>query len=197
MRSCTTSWPQCPHSTAHLSIKWLDYEAGVPAPFGYPNLARSLVKSIPDLSIDPIKLIEIDGDVRDKLGFLLAEQLDFGSSRKINLLYSSLLKLTPFSKDEAEQFSNILRDRNLLVHHGGVYTSSYLRQLAVAPPNKSLPFYDSKRTSLEEVNSLLDFVESIARKILKASKAALADAVKDEAEFRNARALELLDYDFD
>ena len=48
-----------------------------------PDFVRPLARYKPDLSIDPTKLLEIEGDVRNKLGFLLSEQLDFGTPQKI------------------------------------------------------------------------------------------------------------------
>jgi hypothetical protein len=161
-----------------------------------PDFVRLLARYKPDLSIDPTKLLEIEGDVRNKLGFLLSEQLDFGTPQKINAVYSATLKLTPFSKAEAQQFSDILRDRNLIVHHGGVYTSSYLNQFPKIAGAKALPFWDSKMTSLEEVLALIEFAERIARKTLKASKQILVSSTPNPDTLTKG-ALDLIDYGFD
>lgn len=66
-------------------------------------------------------LIKISGEIEHRLGALVAEEYDFGSSRTINSLYFDLLGITPFSKDEEGQYSEFLNDRNLLVHHGGLH----------------------------------------------------------------------------
>jgi hypothetical protein len=62
------------------------------------------------------------------LGFLLAEKYDFGTPKRINALFNALLKITPFGREDAKRYAALLRDRNLLVHHGGVYTLAYLEQ---------------------------------------------------------------------
>ena len=59
------------------------------------------------------------------LGTLLTENFDFGTAQKANALFYSLLKLTPFSKDDARQYNEILQNRNLIVHHGAAATFSH------------------------------------------------------------------------
>ena len=81
-----------------------------------PDLVRPLVKSRPEISIDPTKLLEIAGDVRNKLGFLVAEQLDFGTPQKINAIYSSCLLRSinrPLRKSK-KQVTFISIDANLI-----------------------------------------------------------------------------------
>lgn len=53
-----------------------------------------------------------------QIGFIIGERLDFGTAKEINAPYTRLLKVTPFSKDEMQHFAELLRDRNLFVHHG-------------------------------------------------------------------------------
>lgn len=60
------------------------------------------------------------------LGTLLTENFDFGTAQKVNSLFMSLLKLTPFSKDDARMYNIILQNRNLIVHHGTAITFSHV-----------------------------------------------------------------------
>jgi hypothetical protein len=46
------------------------------------------------------------------------------------------LDVTPFSTSEVSRMSELLNDRNLLVHHGGIFTLNYSRErsLSVTAP---------------------------------------------------------------
>ena len=65
---------------------------------------------------------------------ILSEKYDFGSSRTINSLFSDLLGVTPFSTKESKEYEEFLNDRNLLVHHGGIYTFKYHGQRLADKP---------------------------------------------------------------
>ena len=104
-----------------------------------------------------------------RLGFLLAEKYDFGTARKINALFNALLKITPLSREEAKRYSALLRDRNLLVHHGGVFTLAYLEQDAAAT-SVTDAFFQSKQLSAREVENAIDFLERFAKKVLSSSQ---------------------------
>jgi hypothetical protein len=65
---------------------------------------------------------------RDGGGTLISEEYDFGSAKEINGLYQDLLRITPFSANEAKKYSHFLSDRNLLVHHRGVFSYNYASQ---------------------------------------------------------------------
>ena len=58
----------------------------------------------------------------------IAEQFDFGSARAINGIFLDLIGISPFSKAEASKYDQLLNDRNLLVHHAGIYTVRYASQ---------------------------------------------------------------------
>ena len=60
------------------------------------------------------------------LGTLLTENFDFGTAQKVNSLFTSLLRLTPFSKDDVRMYNKILQQRNLIVHHGTAVTFSHV-----------------------------------------------------------------------
>lgn len=159
----------------------------------YPDLLERLMGwEGRDFSIDPLLAIRLGDNIRDKIGFIISERLDFGSAKEINLLYTRLLKVTPFTKDEIQHFSELLRDRNQLVHHGGMLTYRYLQQ--------------AKRGHDDaHVNSLVvdhafyfrhhDFIESIARKMLKGAHRELKEFGKTRYNIDdNAPVESLLDW---
>jgi hypothetical protein len=82
----------------------------------------------PELAIGLKDLFLLDFDISGKIGFLIAEQFDFGTAKIINNLFRDLLLITPFSKEDIEQYNELLSQRNLLVHHGGVFTMKYTKQ---------------------------------------------------------------------
>lgn len=91
----------------------------------------------------------------------------------MNALYTDLLLVTPFSKDDSERFSKILNDRNLLVHHGGIYTSRYAGQAFVKRQTRQRIFFDSLVIRRDDVQSAASFFTDIAKKTLLASQQAL------------------------
>jgi len=96
-----------------------------------PNLVNRLKQRGRDVSVDAIAVLEAGSNPASKIGFLLAEKYDIGTPAAVNTLFGELLKTTPFSADERERYEAILNDRNLLVHHGGIYTTRYSRQVFV------------------------------------------------------------------
>ncbi len=123
-------------------------------------------------------LIRLEGRVDHRLGSLLAEECDFGSARTINSLYLDLLGITPFSKNEEEQYNEFLNDRNLLVHHGGVYTIKYHEQRFQKQPIKGSFHWDSLIIEEKDFNKWLSFIGGIVDKIAKASHKALEEYIK-------------------
>lgn len=81
-----------------------------------------------DCKLTAKNLLPVMTELNHSLGFLIAEEYDFGSAKAVNGLFLDLLNITPFSKEEADEYGQFLNDRNLLVHHGGVYTSKYRGQ---------------------------------------------------------------------
>jgi hypothetical protein len=86
-----------------------------------------------DFKISATSLLLLSDSFPYNLGFIVAEERDFGSAKAINGLFCDLLKISPFSKSEMERFSEFLNDRNLLVHHGGVFTLKYRSQKSNIP----------------------------------------------------------------
>jgi hypothetical protein len=99
-----------------------------------PDLLLSFREAGQGTTIDAADLLQHRNTPLARIGGLLGEQIDFGSARKINAIYRALVKVSPFSSGEIIRYDQLLNDRNLLVHHGGVYTSRYLAQLKERTP---------------------------------------------------------------
>ena len=136
-----------------------------------------------DTTLDLAVLLRSKANLTSQLGFLLAEKFDFGTPQKVNALYGALLTVTPFSRNEASIYDRVLRDRHLLVHHGGTFTSSYLQQMRPADvdPGKDRVFFDSLVVTKEAFLHDLEFLGGIARKVLKSTHAAANRLVGEQA----------------
>ena len=124
----------------------------------------------------PIKLsdvISLYGEFERNIGFVIAEQYDFGSAELINGLFRDLLGVTPFSKDEGKQYDVILQKRHLLVHHAGIYTLNYLKENSISAEIKSKAFQDSVRIDTEDYHVMGDFLFDMNMKIARVTTAAL------------------------
>jgi hypothetical protein len=108
-----------------------------------------------------------------RFGSLLIEQYDFGSAKAINALFHDLLGITPFSTIEAKRYSRFLSDRNLLVHHGGVYTLKYQRQRFSRKPPDGDIYWNSLVLRKKDYKKWSLFLAGIVRKILATSYCAL------------------------
>jgi len=133
-------------------------------------------KRAPQISlIDALKFSE---ELSYRAGSLLAEGYDFGNAKGINSLFFDLIGLTPFSQKEAEQYSEFLNDRNLLVHHGGVFTTKYQEQKYYKISHKDV-HWDSLLIDNPTFTYWADFLESIVRKTSKASVNAINKYFKE------------------
>ena len=139
------------------------------------TLLKSLTSAGHDVSIDPTSLLSYGEHWRVRLGFLVSEKFDFGNAKKINALYSALVKVAPFSKDEAKYYDELLRDRNLLVHHGGVVTLSYLAQTGGSSSQHPRgAHFDSLVVTPDYFDERADFILRIAHKTIEATRSAFA-----------------------
>lgn len=134
-----------------------------------PSLAQGLAKAGQDVLLDPVALLLHQSDWHCKLGFLISEKHDFGTWKKINALYSAMLGISPFSKEEGRFFEALLRDRNLLVHHGGVLTTAYIAQKKAEKDEEPLdgPFWNSLVVTPEYLDERIRFIRELARKTTK------------------------------
>jgi len=147
-----------------------------------PTLLEILRQKGQDTRIDPARLLVLRDKWNFNLGFIVVENYDFGTAQKINALYTALLKITPFSKKEANFYDNILSDRNLLVHHGGTFTLSYIEQYNTSSDvikHLTRPFLDSIVINTEYFDKRLNFIKAVTKKILKSTHMALESYIAD------------------
>ena len=139
-----------------------------------PSLLESLKKNGQNTSVDASSIPLYKNNILNKIGSIVSEQYDFGTAKKINALYSSLLNITPFSKKDIRRYEELLNDRNLLVHHGGVYTLRYLQQKGYSVKDiKDNAYWNSIVFTKEDVFVNIDFISRISEKIVTASHKAL------------------------
>ena len=145
-----------------------------------PSLLDRLAEQGQDTTINPSLLVAFGTAWPYKLGFVVSEKFDFGTAKKINALYGAMLQVTPFSKDEARAYEGMLGDRNLLVHHGGTFTASYLRQGKVdADGMRGRAFLDSLIVTADYFDHHLEFITNMAKKILRGTHAALTKYIDE------------------
>lgn len=160
-----------------------------------PQLFNRLKEKNHDVKVDAAELLSLGDNTKNKLGFLLCERLEFGTSRSINGLYQDLLSITPFSKDDKKFFDRLLSDRNLLVHHGGVYTTRYAEQRFIKQEIKNRTYYDSLVVTKQMFSEASFFLEGIVTKTMKATQEALIQFIKEkgiEQDEENTKAVKAL-----
>jgi hypothetical protein len=139
----------------------------------HPELLRTFAGRRGQASIKLSDLVSLWGQLEERMGFVVAEQYDFGSAELINGLFRDLLTVTPFSKDESERYNSILMKRHLLVHHAGVYTLQYLKENSVPEEIRIRAFKDSVVVSTEDYHGMSDFLFDMAMKITRVTVCAL------------------------
>jgi hypothetical protein len=170
------------------------------------DLASSIVSIAPDLierlrsaghntSIDALKAVRLGDQLPAKVGFLILESHDFGGARKINSIYECLLKITPFSKAEASQYEELLRDRNLIVHHGSVFTTRYLEQSKTGQGRSmSDAFMNSLIMDSSRVSEEIEFISAIAKKMMTVSYAGLQSHLAKTSQALDPERKQALEY---
>ncbi len=143
-----------------------------------PQLLQRLKAKSYDVNIDSIAALEMQDNLPFQIGCLVAERFDFGSTKKINALYTALVGITPFSKDEEKVYGTVLSDRNLLVHHGGIFTHSYFHQRIGITIEKNRIFVDSLKIQADYVDARFTFLYGMAKKIVTACDKAMAAQIE-------------------
>jgi hypothetical protein len=138
-----------------------------------PRLLTNFVERRRDAMVSLNHILEMQAEIGSRMGSIVAEGYDFGSAKEINGLFYDLARITPFSTDECVKFGRFLSDRNLLVHHGGVYTLRYFTQNLKQVNAKKLAHWDSLVVHKKEFDEWKDFLLLVARKTSKSSKNAL------------------------
>lgn len=158
-----------------------------------PRLLDNLQRKGRETSVDARYLFSGEAPLR-QIGFLIAEKYDLGTSRKINGIYMDAMGVTPFSKTDARRYDELLQDRNLLVHHGGVFTTAYARQRLGTDVGV---FRDSLIFSRDDFTAASDFIWTQAEKTMSSTQRALREmfevtGTKPDAE--QNRAIDYLTY---
>jgi hypothetical protein len=130
-----------------------------------------------DCAFTLAEVLHLTDGSKHRIGSLLAEHYDWGSAQTVNSLFHDLLKVSPFSKDEARRYAEFLNDRNLLVHHGGIYTFKYAGQKFDGKKIKAMVHWDSLAVSKQAVLKWIEFFLDIARKTSAATQKALENFV--------------------
>jgi hypothetical protein len=130
-----------------------------------------------DVSLKDIRRLK--GPVEYQLGFLISDEYSFGDAKSINSLFRDLIGITPFSKDEKRRYDEILAERNLLVHNGGVLTAQSVAQDMIRHTRQKRSFFDSVAIEPEHVLDDLRFADEIARKTTDATHSALGELIQE------------------
>ena len=133
-----------------------------------PELQQQFVANRRQPNIVLSTIASLKGELLKKIGFIIAEQYDFGSAIAINSLFNDLLQLTPFSADEINKFNGIVYNRNLLVHHAGFYTMRYLKNKTIEEINEKA-FHESVVVTTEGFHEIGEFLFEMAIKISRES----------------------------
>jgi hypothetical protein len=161
-----------------------------------PFILHSFCEKRPDVSLTMSDILSVDFH-SNRVGFILAEKYDFGSAKSINSLYHDLLSITPFSKDDIKNHDQLLNDRNLLVHHAGIYTMKYHRQKFVKQSVRNRVFFDSLVVNKKDFEMWAKFAQSIVVKTIDSSFTALSAFIKKEnfkLSKENKKGLEYLNW---
>jgi hypothetical protein len=146
-----------------------------------PALIWRLKEAGQNVNIEATSLLNFRENLQHRLGFLVSEQYDFGTARKINTFYHTILKVNPFSKDEGKRYDRILNDRNLLTHNGGIFTTRYSEQIFAQKSIGEIAHWRSLIIGKRQFLSVAEFLEKIVRKTAAATQRALIDFVKSES----------------
>jgi len=143
-----------------------------------PYLLAGFSKKRAEVTVSPEDLMQIVQDHHGLLGYLITDKYDFGTPNKVNGLYADLLGITPFTKDEARRYDKCLANRNLLVHHGGMFTLKHARQIAKLV-ERGRPFMDSLVLRKSDYVELSTLLAAMVEKITRACYPIVREAVEE------------------
>lgn len=124
-------------------------------------------------------LVSVLGRLDESLGFLVVEQYDFGSPDEVNGLFRDLVGVSPFSKEEAAFYDGIRSERNLLVHHAGIYTLKHIKNYSLPKSVEAKALQDSVKISTERYHEMGDFLFNMAMKIVRVTISGLRDRLAE------------------
>jgi hypothetical protein len=146
----------------------------------YPPILQKFAEKREDCKLKVKDLLGIMPNINYRIGSLLSEQLDFGSAKEINSLFYNLLGVTPFSTDEKKLYDEFLEYRNLLAHHGGIFTMKYQHQKLSESQLSNIAQRGSLEIKKEDIQKWSEFLWGVAQKIGNSSQGAFQKKVKAE-----------------
>lgn len=146
----------------------------------YPSLIYGFSNKRGQLTVNIVDVLKITKRFDYRVGSLLSENFDFGTAKSINSLFFDLIGVTPFSQKDSLAFSDILNDRNLLVHHGGTFTFKYHAQKLKDVSASEYVHWHSLVLDCESVIDKIEFMEKIALKTTKAANSKLLEKIKND-----------------
>lgn len=147
----------------------------------FPSLIPSFATKRGEPKVDFSTIVSFNGEFEKNIGFALAEQYDFGTAKSINGLFRDLLLVTPFDRDEETKFNDVVYKRNLLVHHAGYYTLTYIKKGKISENLRLTAFKDAVKIDTEDYHGISDFLFNMAAKINRET----VDAVRRRPEFKS------------
>jgi hypothetical protein len=138
-----------------------------------PEILRNFLERRKNATVSLSHILAVQAELGFKLGNVISEEYDFGSAKEVNGLYQDLLRVTPFSTKDAKKYSQFLSDRNLLVHHGGVFTYTYSSQRFGNDVAQDRVHMDSLIIGQTEFHHWKSFVVGMATKIATTTQTAI------------------------
>jgi hypothetical protein len=148
----------------------------------YPPLLAAFSEKRPQAAVPLRDLASMHGKLRAKLGFVIAERFDFGSGKLINGLFTDLLLVTPYGTAEVDKMDELLNDRHLLVHHGGIFTLNYARERGLMKTERGGAFFDSVNFTRERYFAWTHFLIGAAKKLTTLTAQALEKHIRENGD---------------
>lgn len=138
-----------------------------------PPLLKNFSNRRLQASIPIRDLIPFGPRVSENLGFIVAEHYDFGSTKNINRLFEDLADFTPIGADDGKILDSMIFDRNLLTHHGGVYSMRYSHERNTVKTVRGGVYFDSLVVTSKDYFAHENFILELARKMSRGASDAL------------------------
>lgn len=144
-----------------------------------PELLNNLKENGQDTTINSADLLLLKHNHINRIGFLIAEKYDLGTANKINSVYMALLKISPFTKNEKYKFDSLLNDRNLIVHHAGIFSLTYCQQNHQKEDIEKNMFMHSLVLDVNYFNEALKTINTLVEKTTFATHKRLSEYISE------------------
>ncbi len=154
----------------------------------HPPVLKKFAKQREDFTLKPKDVLQVLPDINHRIGSLISSNQDShgGPPRISTCCFGISSALLLISKDEPKRFSAFINDRNLLVHHGGIFTLKYERRRFVETRRANGISSKVLRVEKDDIDKWSAFLLDIAEKLAKSSAKAMEDESK-ELELDNGR----------